>query len=334
MAINNKTRLENSIREQFPSIFLDKNLVSEDDFYRIYNEVAEYLVRITDSPLKPETYKYQTVLLSASLSIITFVLFNIDQIKIGDINVHVNDVFLFWYVVFIFVMSIIYILRVNLDYKIQSLARKMNHDRLYKFSDIVQKNINILKIQQHFWLKLSVEINNRLLAEKKDQQYDAQSHVIVEDNEIGELRGKSQDFKKQIKSHESFLELTINSLNKDIKKFRVKLEKSKSKLEHFDEYDWDMKIHSKRSKLFDAYLRYWKDITYTFNFLSGNKVTNSERFNRLNEMYAEQKEILDDTITIDKKYFWINVTLPVFFAWVAIAYTLENIDLSMIMRFL
>ncbi len=81
--MNNKTRLENSIKEQFPSIFLNNNLVSENDFSRIYNEVTEYLVKITDSPLKPETYKYQTMLLSASTGIIALVLFHIGQIKIN-----------------------------------------------------------------------------------------------------------------------------------------------------------------------------------------------------------------------------------------------------------
>jgi hypothetical protein len=88
--VNTKAEIEQSIRNQLPIIFGEKDSVDRDAFLQKYNALVDYAAAVSAPFLGSETIRYQSMLLYVSLLFLAVRLFRIGQIKIGESPVPVD----------------------------------------------------------------------------------------------------------------------------------------------------------------------------------------------------------------------------------------------------
>ena len=336
MSISTQTsdELAQSIRNQFPLIFGDRDLVSSADFYEAYNAVAEYTVKSSEPALKSESHKQQWSLAGASIGLIALILFKVGELKIGDVKVAVDSKVLVWYAVFLSILLATFLLRASLDLKRAALARNKDSNKLDLLKDLVQTAFVKRNLQQFFWLELFHQIGLRYETYSKAQVTDPNDapHERIDMRilkmDIAGLK-KLEEFSAEIVSHEEFVEDMVRQLDSDAQRFLNRVLEydnpvmSKSTLQ--ESGSWGR--FSSVTQYFDTYLKAWLDARDALSSVSLD-VSLDKRAMRETVMLDAQLALLRKARNITRLYTFTEIALPTLLALSALGYVVFTLHAS------
>lgn len=321
--------LTKALKAEFPLLFDAKELVSAPDFYQAYNEVAEHSIRATDPPLKPETHKHQWTLMGFAIGLIALVLFKVGEIKVAEALIDVDCHVLMWYSVFVSALLLTYLLRVAADFKRAKLARQKDSEKLTALSDLVEMALAVRSIQQYYWLELFHQIGERYAVYLHARSFagnaaSAQNIDIRVFNLDIEALKKASEFRSQIEGHEIFIKSLIAALDKDVERFKDKVEifNRKAQAAEAEVSDWGRYSHIR--DLFERYLKPWFDLRNSLTDVQLDVVFN-KRAMRESLMLDAQLAVLKQARNIRRMYAISEVVLPCTLALASIIYAVKAV---------
>lgn len=317
--------LVDSIRNQFPLVFGDEDLVSTKDFYAAYNAVADYTVRMSAPALGSETHKQQWSLAGASIFLIAMVLFKVGELKIGEAKVVIDGKVLIGYGVFLGIFLISFILRAGLDLKRASLARNKDSQCLSQLTNDVQAAFVRKNIQLFFWLEIMDEVRVRYQAydEALSIQPGIRSAPIgrmrLLDIDISSLK-KLDEFADDIASHEEFIKSKIREIEADKNRFLDKVSEYDApvfSVKHPDAGEYGR--FSAVEGFFNAYLKPWFDAIHSLSDIMDGAVRGGHA-KRESSMLDAQFALISKAKNISRLYTFAEVVLPTLLAVSALVY--------------
>lgn len=320
-----------SVKTEFPLIFGAKDLVSTADFYNGYNVVAEHSIRATNPPLKSETHKHQWTLMGAAIGLIALVLFKVGKIKIAEAVINVDRQVVTWYAVFVSALLLTFLLRAALDLKRASLTLKKDSEKLTALSDTVEMAFAVRNIQHYYWLELFHQIGERYTvyldatasAPEAIKALNVDMRIINLD--IKTLKEVSE-FHSQIEGHEAFITSLVKDLDKDVARFKDKVDAYNHSLknEALDVRVSDWKHFSHIEELFDRHLKPWFDAREALTDAVLDAVLDKGAM-RESQMLDAQLKLLRKAKIIRRMYSLSEILLPSILALASVIYAVESI---------
>lgn len=127
------------------------------------------------------------------------------------------------------------------------------------------------------------------------------------------------EFRSQIEGHETFVKLLIGDLDKDVERFKDKVEAFDRAVQTAETEVSDCGRFSQVSELFDRYLKPWFDLRNSLTDVAFDAVLD-KRAMRESRMLDAQLKVLKQAQNIRRMYAFSEIVLPCILALVSIIY--------------
>lgn len=314
--MSDQQEIEQSIREEFPILFLGADTLDPEQYLEKRNQLIDYGVAVSQPFLSAETIRYQSILLYASLIFLSVSLLRIGKLKIGEELVAVDNRLLLFYEIFVGLVALIFVMKAYIDFGRARLGRAKNDFVWSQFTEFLAISRFRKQLQHYFWC----ETFDRIGASYKAYS-DAQAKVLnkpagldlssvkMQFLKIDELR-KLSELKPAIVAHEKFLATLTAQLSKDESRFNDRVDRVfqlAARSEPDDFLDCYTPVHAAYEETLDPWLEARNNLS-SEHLDSGLK--DSADLARLDH----QRVLVQRIVRLRRLYAAIEIGAPILFA--------------------
>jgi len=327
--VSDQQEIEQSIREEFPILFLHADTLDPEQYLEKRNQLIDYGVTVSQPFLSAETVRYQSILLYASLIFLSVSLLQIGKLKIGDELVAVDKRLALFYEVFLGAVALIFLMKAYIDFGRAQLGRAKNDHVLSQFINFLAIARLRKQLQQHFWGEIFDKIGVCYQA-YTDAQAKARNrpsdhkHISVNvlSLKIDELR-KLSELRPAIVAHETFLATLTAQLMKDESRFNDRVDRAfqlAAKSEANDSFDCYTQRRSAAGQVQAAYEETLKPWIEARNTLSNEQLKSELKDSTDLARLDHQLVLVQRIVRLRQLYAAIEIGTPILFALVVIFY--------------
>jgi hypothetical protein len=151
--VDKREKIKDSLRDGLSTVLGRVNSVDQAEFIKRFQSLVDSAAARSAPILSAETVRYQGILLYASLILVSVVLFAVRTIKIGDAEVSVDRHLLFFYAVFIAMISVVFVVKAFVDSKRTVFAGITNVAALGDAQHLVEIALIKRQIQSYYFLE-------------------------------------------------------------------------------------------------------------------------------------------------------------------------------------
>ena len=305
--------IERAFREHLPRVFGLRAREDRATFREKYVAFLDDVDRASAAFLSPETIRYQSSVLYASVLFVVVVLFRVGTIKIVDTSVAVDLTFLVIYTIFIAMIAVLFSLKFLLDRERASTGKKKQDEAYRELKELIELRAQKTLIQHHFWL----EAQNRIRHVFDEQ--DAAIAALVPSSETGPARmdmleldpidvealRRDPEFVAEIEEHEAFLAQLDGDVAYDERLFR--------------DAGWSSSRQmTDVAEAFEQYLRKWDK---ALQALLDESLDVAVRPLDKNPLWTQTISTVDTVVAswkVRSRYVWLELIAPMAFAVLAV----------------
>jgi len=324
-----KEEIKESIRGNLPIVFGKVDPVDPKAFRERFSAAVDYLLAISEPFLKPETIRYQSILLYVTLIFLSLSLLRIGKVKIGEDVVSVDHRLLVVYTLFIVGVAAIFLIKAFVDFQRARVARNKNAHVMEDSTRLIEIGSFRRSIQQYFWRQIfdaigrSYQVYDDAVAQILPNAVRS-THIplSVIELDFDRLR-KSPELAMELATQENHLASLTTELAEDENRFRDKAETILTSSVTEQQNQPESRPASRYEQLSSAYdrrLRNWVDARNELaeELLSVRVATfgDTQEIRQLNAM----KAILQRVSTVRRIYAAVEIVMPIIFAVGGVVY--------------
>jgi hypothetical protein len=228
--MNTREEIEQSIRDNLPIIFGDRDAVDLATYRQKRDDLFSYGTAVSAPFLGTETIRYQSILLYSSLLYLSVNLFQLGQIKIFDTSVSVDSRLFTSYFLFIVAIIGMFLAKASLDFRRAELPKKQYEASPSEMTELLRIGLLRKHIQEYFWLEIYDAIGRSFgtyynaaraaLDQPEDFKHTAIQALSIDRKEAS----KRLETRAELKAQESNLVVLLARLSEDENQFRAKAE--------------------------------------------------------------------------------------------------------------
>jgi hypothetical protein len=156
--MRSKEDIKQSIRGNLPILFGKSGVAAPKIVQEKFAALNDSVLAVLEPFLKPETIRYQSILIYSTLIFLSFSLLRIEKFKFGEGVVVVDQRLIHVYMAFMIGVAIIFIIKIYVDLGRARLARKKNLRVVDELTQWLRITISRKTIQHYFWLQIFDQI--------------------------------------------------------------------------------------------------------------------------------------------------------------------------------
>jgi hypothetical protein len=236
MELSNKEEIIEFIKCDLKYFFLPDETDEQNAFTQKKSELSNYFSFFSNNFLQRETIRYQTMILTASVTLIAVELLQFSSLKLFGGNVPVSNGLTAFISILIFVLIIIFSIKAHIDFTINRIQSGVNDGSLIEISHTLETIIAKRGVDIHYWHEISQVISNFgidsfNIRSKYFSDYTSVLEHIKIDNPQGyeEYALLNSEVKLHINKRKDFLSKIQSLLSKEFEAFEEELKKIKER---------------------------------------------------------------------------------------------------------
>ena len=321
--------IEASIRGALSIIFGKSESVDPQDFRSKFAGLVDFATNASEPILKPETLRYQSILIYWTLILLTLHYFRVGKFKIADAILDVDRRLFLVYSIFLVAVAAIFLIKSYIDYQRSTFAREKHSTAVSELQLLMSIGRMKRMLQEHFWLEIFDAIGRtyETYSSAMDEileRTESRKHMDMRVSKLDLAKASEvPELKAEIETQQSYLSTMKAALEKDVTRLRQRVE-SMPQAKHETPDEWpSFSSHDKFTavrKAFDETLGRWfearNNLTSEHLHLKIQEVGESPELRQLDAML----NVLTRTARIRRVYGALEVASPVLFAAFGIAF--------------
>jgi len=318
-----QSHIEHLVRSKLPIAFGKSEFFDPDSFENNLDPLVDYATKVSEPFLRPETIRYQSILLYVSFIFVSINLFSISKVKIGDSFVYADWKLLLFYKFFIATITILFILKSSVDYERAKFTRRKNIQAFPNAVELINDSLIKRDIQNYFWLEIydaighAYEPYSNAIAESINKPLDfnyirTNSYLL----DIDTLRN-IPEFALDIEANEKLVAELVTELEKDVGRFKERTKRILSERQAALNNHLMSPYDSSLNEIYNAFnqcLKSWFDarsnLEHESRLAQFNHIVNSPEALGFEKI----KKIINRIMIIRHFYTAIEVIFPILFA--------------------
>lgn len=324
-----QTEIENTIRAGLPLLFGSTDSSSDSEFRTKFDALVDYATKVSEPILKPDTIRYQSMIVYWTLIFLTLQFLEIGRYKVGDAMITVDGRFVALYTTFLFAVGIIFLVKAYIDYQRSDFVRTKNATAISDLQTLMTIGWAKRMIQEHFWDETFDRIGRTygayacarasLLGRPSTFQ-----HIDMRSQRLDLAKLSSNpELSSEIRLREARLSELDWALRKDEERLQARIDLIPPRRADDDIDDptalRQSELWAKLDEAFEGTVGRWLN--------ARNNLVSEHLKNRIAEMgetpevrrMTAMKTVLERTTRIRKAYVMLEVLAPVAFALAAVA---------------